>query len=366
MTKNNLINNRNDGIDMLRGLSILSVILLHCVIHMPFKKQFLPTAFNNIIFHTGYYGVIIFFVISGFLITSVCLRRWGNLENIHAGQFYRMRFSRIMPCLILLLIISSVLDLLRVNGFVIHTTSLSEVIFSALTFHINELRIKTGFLPGNLDVLWSLSIEEVFYLFFPIACLFIKNRTLFFSLMFALIVIAPFSNMFPHETRWTEYYYFSNMDGVAIGCLCALISNHFTFDQKKLRLILLSGIFLSSLILFFRHFSYEIGVTKIGINTTFLEIGIGCILIFMQQSNSKGSVLSKPLRWFGRNSYEIYLTHSFFVILFMLFLFNRAESDAHVFALYLCVLILSGITGQLLASYFSEPMNKWLRKSNMK
>jgi len=366
MLKNTQQNNRNAGIDILRGFSILSVILLHCLIHMPLKTQFLPTALNNIIFRSGYYGVITFFVISGFLITSICLKRWRNLENIHIGQFYRMRFARIMPCLILLLIVSSILDLLHVNGFVIHTTSLSEVIFSALTFHINYLRIKTGFLPPNLDILWTLSIEEVFYVFFPLICLFIRNRVYFVLLMCIFIVIAPFSNVWTSNPAWSEYYYFSNFDGIAIGCLCALISNSFKFDSKKLRLILFSGMLLSSLILFFRHFSYEIGLTKIGVNTTILEIGIGLMLIYMQRINAGGTFWTVPLRWFGRNSYECYLIHGFFIILFSLTLFNKAESDVHVLLLYTLTVILSGVTGQLVSSYFSEPMNQFLRRNKVK
>ncbi|MDP1574676.1 MAG: acyltransferase [Coxiellaceae bacterium] len=357
--------NRNAGIDMLRGFSILSVILLHCLIHMPLKTQFLPTTLNNIIFRSGYYGVITFFVISGFLITHICLKRWGNLENINIGQFYRIRFARIMPCLILLLIVSSILDLLHVNGFVIHTTSLSEVIFSALTFHINYLRVKTGFLPGGLDVLWTLSIEEVFYVFFPIICLFVRNRLHFTLLMFTFIVIAPFSNMWTNNPMWSEYYYFSNFDGIAVGCLCALISNRFQFNSKKLRLILFSGVLLSSLILFFRHFVYEMSLTKIGVNTTILEIGIGFMLIAMQQRNAIGTFWTAPLRWFGRNSYEVYLTHGFFIVLFSLSLFNKAESDMYVLLLYALTVILSGVMGQLISSYFSEPMNRFLRKNKV-
>ena len=353
--------NRNDGIDLLRGISILSVILVHCAIHMPFAHQFLPTALNNIVFHSGYYGVILFFVISGFIITSTCLRRWSTLDNIHIGEFYRMRFARIMPCLILLLIISSILHLLRINGFTIHTTSLPEVIFSALTFHINELRIQTGFLPANLDVLWTLSIEEMFYLFFPIVCLFIRNRFYFILFMFIFIVVAPFSNILPKNTQWSEYYYFSNMDGVAIGCLCALISNQIKFDTKKLASLFWIGFLLFSLIFFFRHFSYKIGITKIGLNTTLIEIGVGLMLIVMQQRNKKGRAWSLLLRWFGKNSYEIYLTHSFVIITFSLIIFNKNMSNVDILLLYLFTIILSGVVGQILASYFSEPMNLWIR-----
>ncbi len=360
------LNNRNDGIDLLRGVSILSVILVHCAIHMPFTHQFLPIALNNIIFHSGYYGVIMFFVISGFLITSVCLRRWGNLENIHAGRFYQMRFARIMPCLILLLIISSILHLLRINGFIIHTASLPEVIFSALTFHINELRNQTGYLPPNLDVLWTLSIEEMFYLFFPIVCLFVKRRSYFIFLLFILIVIAPFSNMFPKQTPWTEYYYFSNMDAIAIGCLCALVSNQIKFDTKILSALFWIGFSLFSLVFFFRHFSYEVGITKIGLNNTFLEIGVGLILIVMQQRNKSGKSWTLFLRWFGRNSYEVYLTHSFIIILFSLTIFNKHMSDYSILLLYLLTIILSGVAGQGISSYCSEPMNRWIRSKTVR
>ena len=353
--------NRNDGVDLLRGFCILSVILLHCAIHMPLSHQFLPTALNNIIFRSGYYGVIIFFVISGFLITSTCLRRWGNLNSVHVIAFYRMRFARIAPCLFLLLIILSVLNLLHINGFMIYTTLLSQAIISALTFHINYLEAKTGYLPANWDVLWSLSIEEMFYLFFPIACLLFQNRFHFVLLMLAFILIAPFSSTLTHNEIWSSKSYFSCMDGIAVGCLCAIISNDFKFNNKKLSVILYSGLSLFSFIFFFRHFSYEMGVTKIGLNNTLLEIGVGMILIVLQQRNRPGYFWTAPLRWFGRNSYEIYLTHAFIVITFSLTVFNKQQSDFHIIVLYLITIILSGLVGKGVATCFSEPMNRWIR-----
>lgn len=71
---------RNDGIDALRGLSIISVILLHLYIRVPldliFIDQAVSISITNILFRSGYYGVIVFFVISGFLITTTSLKRW--------------------------------------------------------------------------------------------------------------------------------------------------------------------------------------------------------------------------------------------------------------------------------------------------
>ena len=60
-------------------------------------------------FGGGFLGVDIFFVISGFLITRLSIQRWGTLEQISIPAFYRLRFARIVPCLLLLLLVISVL-----------------------------------------------------------------------------------------------------------------------------------------------------------------------------------------------------------------------------------------------------------------
>src|SRR5689334_22118730 len=106
---------RINSIDFLRGLSILAVILLHIKINMPFDKsdmgQLLPSFISKILFGSGYYGVMVFFVISGFLITTSSIKRWGSIKNIRYDQFYLIRFARIMPCLMGLLLVLSILDI---------------------------------------------------------------------------------------------------------------------------------------------------------------------------------------------------------------------------------------------------------------
>ena len=86
MTRKNLVINRNTGIDILRGLAILSVILLHLNTRVPFSDTFvgqsLPKAIYKILFWSGYYEVCIFFVISGFLITTSSLNKWGQIAFV--------------------------------------------------------------------------------------------------------------------------------------------------------------------------------------------------------------------------------------------------------------------------------------------
>ncbi|MDB6083900.1 MAG: acyltransferase 3, partial [Gammaproteobacteria bacterium] len=167
---------RLDGVDALRGLAILFVLMNHVnmrlvIGHVPYGES-LPAQLLNSLVWNGQYGVQIFFAISGFLITSTSLHRWGSPSAVRPRDFYRLRFARIAPLLLLLLGILVVLHFTRSRWFQVTTQlgGLSRAVWAALTFHINVLEARSGYLPANWDVLWSLSVEEAFYLAFPIVC----------------------------------------------------------------------------------------------------------------------------------------------------------------------------------------------------
>jgi peptidoglycan/LPS O-acetylase OafA/YrhL len=360
---------RNDGMDMLRGISILSVMLLHCYINMPFEHNLSSQRVFNIIFRSGYYGVITFFVISGFLISITSLKKWGSLQNIRYKQFYQMRFARIMPCLFALLLVLSALDLFGVSDFVIHTTSLSQAVFSTLTFHINLLEANTGYLPGNWDVLWSLSVEEMFYLFFPLICITLRKPSYFTIVMLIFIILGPFARTtFTNNDMWSDHSYLSCMDGIAIGCLAALFANHMKLNRHMFLTILITGVLLFIFIFIFRKQASDVGISKVGLNVTILEIGVSLILIAMHEwyghRKHIGSVFTAPLRWFGRNSYEIYLIHMFFVMLIANFLYHAKQAWVLIVVSYFIAIAMSGLFGQFVSSYFSEPFNGFIRRKN--
>jgi peptidoglycan/LPS O-acetylase OafA/YrhL len=140
-------------------------------------------------------------------------------------------------------VILSILHIARVKGFIITTTSLEQAIFSALTFHVNWLEAKTGYLPGAWDVLWSLSIEEIFYLFFPLLCLLVRSEMGFKFIMIIFIVLGPFARyIFSDNDIWSDHSYLSCMDGIAIGCLAALYVNKFKIGNKSLLFLFLTGL----------------------------------------------------------------------------------------------------------------------------
>lgn len=179
---------RIDGVDMLRGLAIFFVLMNHVNMRLligrvPYTNG-LPDQLISSLVWNGQLGVQIFFAISGFLITSTTIRRWGSLSRVSVRGFYLMRFARIAPLLLLLLAVLSIFHIAHFKNFVVSskTGGLAQALFAALTFHVNVLEAKRGYLPGNWDILWSLSMEEVFYFFFPlVARLFARGRcSLFF------------------------------------------------------------------------------------------------------------------------------------------------------------------------------------------
>ncbi|MEP7186944.1 MAG: acyltransferase [Rhodanobacter sp.] len=134
---------RNPGIDLLRGLSILFVILNHLGLRIPLKKtalaDVLPSWFLSRLNYNGYEAVFVFFVISGFLIAGNAVQRWGGLERIDLRAFYARRFARIVPCLLVLLVVLVVLHLLAVPDYVISRPgqSLPGAMWAAVGLHLN-------------------------------------------------------------------------------------------------------------------------------------------------------------------------------------------------------------------------------------
>ena len=381
---------RVPGIDLLRGLCIVAVVLHHINLRIHFRDsslgQLLGPAANRALFWNGYYGVRMFFVISGFLITSWSLKRWGGLSQLNVRQFYRMRFARIMPCLAGLLLVLVLLDRMGVPRFVVNTqhTSLLRASIAALTFHVNWLEAKTGYLPASWDVLWSLSVEEVFYIVFPLLCTLLRRQALLISVLVAFVVIGPFVRVHAQNELWADYGYLSCMDGIAFGCLAAMLAARIRLNKKMNLAFTITGIFLCLLITVFRGIAVKFAFYKAGLDVTILEIGSALLLIAVQQ-NSESHTESKPisnqsvlglsvrrisealyrstafLRWFGRNSYEVYLTHMF-AIWPMVGLFFYFRQSIHLAPFwFVAILALAGGLGYLVAHFYSEPLNDRLR-----
>jgi peptidoglycan/LPS O-acetylase OafA/YrhL len=362
---------RNNHIDALRGAAILCVLVLHFTLAYGLKNSPLGDLLPAWLLRAAYqgnFGVTMFFTVSGYLITSTSLRRWGDLANIDIRTFYLYRFARILPCLLLALAIIVPLGLMEVpffsnsDGGVQRPASYFVVAAgSVLTFWHNQLMQTAGYFNYCLNVYWSLSVEEVFYLLLPASCLLLRRRWLIVLLCCAAIVAAPmYRSQHTDNEIFFMYGYLACFDAIAIGCLTALLAQRTRPSApqgKALRWI--GGVALTALYLRGIDGHEVWGFTQVALASAVFLFGSAA-----QPASAPGARGSRiaPLRWFGRHSYEIYLFH----IIVLAALRNVATKASLSYAarlpwllLFLC---LTALVAALVARYVSEPANAALRR----
>ena len=150
-------------IDSLRAISVLAVVVYHAKINI----------LGYSLFPGGYLGVDIFFVISGYLITSIIFKELKSKKNFSFGDFYLRRARRILPALFFLLLCSIPLAwfALLPSGLI----DFARSIYFSLGFSSNFYFYFTGLEYGAVDGLlkpllhtWSLAVEEQYYIIFPV------------------------------------------------------------------------------------------------------------------------------------------------------------------------------------------------------
>ena len=207
------------GLDGLRAIAVISVLLYH-------------GAFSWAI--GGFLGVEVFFVISGYLITSLLLSEWRERDAIDLGNFWLRRARRLLPALFVVIAVTTLVALIFLPDEV---ASLRGDVLSALAYVTNWNFIfaqKSYFealgRPSLVQHLWSLAVEEQFYLVWPL--LFIGGMKVFGRKRFPIVVVAGV--VASVVLMWVLYvpggdpsrvYYGTDTraSGILIGCALAFV-----------------------------------------------------------------------------------------------------------------------------------------------
>lgn len=187
-------------IDGLRTLAVLSVVLFH--FQVPY-------------FSGGFVGVDIFFVISGFLISTILVREFEKTKTISIKNFYIRRARRILPAYFSTMIFTIVIGFFcfSPSHFQKFGESLFSSIFMVANFHFyfeaDYFDVSSNFKP--LLHLWSLSIEEQFYIFWPLILIFLLKRQKKISIWFGFITLFCLSFVLNLVIHYTSLPIFTSL-----------------------------------------------------------------------------------------------------------------------------------------------------------
>jgi peptidoglycan/LPS O-acetylase OafA/YrhL len=176
--------------------------------------------------HGGFLGVDVFFVISGYLITTLLLREWSQAGGIDLRAFYLRRALRLGPALLVMLLVAVplILTTLRATMGMSPVTAVASVLLYVANWA--NVAVTTGI--GPLTHTWSLSIEEQFYLIWPLVLIAVLRRrgqapVTGLAVLIGVVAIARWICWDATHGGWIYYATTSHCDGLLLGSLLAVL-----------------------------------------------------------------------------------------------------------------------------------------------
>lgn len=305
------------SLDGLRAVSIAIVILSH-------TKSLLPAAIVNsglfrYLIGGGLHGVQIFFVISGYLITTLLLREFERSGDISLKRFYARRTLRIFPPFYAYM---AVLAVLWIAGVAPEDPStFATAATYAIIYHPNPI----GWFVQHT---WSLSIEEQFYLLWPVALLFAQQRRQALRIAVTILAVMPIARLlllFAAPNQPADHNRLlvnsSAIDMLLVGCLLALLAGNTQWQRWRERYLnawtvaamLAVGLVLVPYANAKLAGPSGLAIVALGYSLTALAIGAALEYVVTRPQSMAGAVLNLGLmRHLGLISYSVYLWQQLF------------------------------------------------------
>ena len=337
-------------IDGLRAIAIFTVIIYHLNFFYN-EFQILPG---------GFFGVDVFFVISGYLITGILIEKKLSLK-----EFYIRRARRILPVLLIVVLTTSIfgyLILLPDQLIELSESSLSNIILSSniyFWFEGQKYADETSLIKPLLHT-WTLSVEEQFYLIYPLIILFFKRNKTFITI---ILIITFFSLLFSkligqYAPNFNFYLIFSRAWELGFGCILYISKD----IKKKLNFFLSEFLSFTGLFLIFFAFCFFNDENNYPNLITLIPVVGTMLLIFSNNSKNTINIIlqNKILTNFGLLSYSMYLWHYPIISFAKLTLFNESFSAKIVY--FIIIIVISIISYNLIEKVFRNKQIISLKK----
>lgn len=348
------------GLDGLRGLAVLAVVLYH------FFGDLLPG---------GYLGVDMFFVLSGFLITSLLVREFAVSGRISLTDFWVRRFRRILPAALVVLCLCTAL-VAMIGGDL--AVGIREQFLGTFFFVNNWTQIATSqtyFAPNEVQVFahyWSLAVEEQFYLLWPLLMFGAfalsrrqpKRLPIALSLVLAAASAAAMALLFTPGEDPTRVYYGTDTHafGLLIGALLSLLLTSTSKEAKADSWASTSTGVIAGTIGSFALIGYLAQLVWMGADLEFTYRG-GLVLTSLLGAAMIWGVVretgpltwlfrTRVMRWLGQRSFSLYLWHWPVVMIL------RELSDAPAWLLGLLALPVSCLLAEVTYQFVENPFRR--------
>ncbi len=347
-------------IDGLRAIAILPVILFHAGFSL---------------FSGGYLGVDVFFVISGYLITTIIINELSE-KNFRLINFYERRARRILPALFFVLIVCIIFSFsfLLPSDF----ASFSKSVISVVAFSSNFLFWKeSGYFDLEAEFkpllhTWSLAVEEQYYIIFPIFILiFIKfgMKFIFYSLIFIFLLSLALASFGSMSMPVASFYLLPTRGWeILLGSICAYLV-HFKIKIKRKKFINLFS-FIGFFLILISMFTFDENTPTPSPYTLIPTSGAALIILFASKGTIVNSILSfKPLVGIGLISYSTYLWHQPIFSFFKIVIPQQELIQTNYSLIMISLSILSLLFGWLSWRFIERPFRiktTEINKSNNK
>jgi peptidoglycan/LPS O-acetylase OafA/YrhL len=357
---------RNLNLDILRTLAVF-LVLGHHAEPCPIEINQLLFYFTSFWQRGGWIGVNVFFVLSGFLVSSLIFREYQKTDNFAAKTFLIRRGLKIYPPFYLLLAIT-----FFANVFIFEQSFLSNI-----RFYLGELLFLQNYLGGIWVHTWSLAVEEHFYLGLAFFTYYIIKRKksgtnpfdsipavfIFFAVV-CLILRITASYVVPFSWRWHQVGTHANIDSLLFGVFLAYFYHFKTeefaaFVSKRRYPLVTAGILIMLVAFFYSRKEYSFIITYY---PTLLYLGCGMLLSGFLFMKLKDNLVINFIGYLGQHSYSIYLWHLPVAVWLCVPLFGANSSYESWYLSTIFYYVLSVVVGIVMGRLIEYPVLKYRDK----